>query len=163
MKLIYGLIYPKRNYKKQAELFKARYGYSLPSDYIRFLEEQGAGDSPNPCVFEGICEIENIFNLSLEHNEDFKGMNSAAGRYEWYVAEGWISKNLLPIASASGGHTIFCLILSGLLRGHILRRQNENIILPEEYDKNVFDLPNRRIAIATSIDDFVSKLEPLEE
>ncbi len=157
----YNTLRSKPDYDEQAAIFKARYGYSLPDEYIQFLKNNGAGSTPKPGYFEGICQIELIYNLCFDERRDYGTL--AHLEYEEYVEEGWLSKNLLPIASADGGHTIFCLILSGPLKGQILWRMDENILLPDDYNKDFFNIPNREIVIATSIDDFVNKLEPQEE
>ena len=157
MKIAYQGKDPVVDYDEQAAIFKARYGYSLPADYIRFLKENGAGGSPEPGFFDGICQLEIIYNLCFD--ESIQKWDLAHLVYEEYVAEGWLSKNLLPIASADGSHTIFCLILSGPLRGKILWRMDDNILLPDDYDENVFNIPNREIVIASNINDFISKLE----
>jgi hypothetical protein len=153
----YNTLRTKPDYDEQAAIFKARYGYTLPIEYIQFLKDNGAGPTPKPGYFEGICQIEVIYNLCFDEKREYGTLAHTV--YEEYVEEGWLSKNLLPIATADGDHTIFCLILSGPLKGQILWRMDDNILLPDEYDENVFNLPKRRIVIATSMDDFVSKLK----
>lgn len=156
MRIAYQFKYPTTDYDVQAAVFKSRYGYSLPADYIKFLRENGAGSTPSPRWFEGICSIEVVFDLCFDDNSRESSLVHC--QYEEYVEEGWLSKNLLPIASAHGSHTIFCLILSGRLYGQITRRDDELLILPDDFDETTLEEMGTYV-VATSINDFISKLE----
>lgn len=162
MNINYDTRYLRDDYDNQANIFKARYGYDLPEAYIRFLKTEGTGIFPNPGDFEGVCQVIRIFDFSLDKPVDFKSSDTVVGVYEEYVKNGWLSTNLMPIASANSGHTTFCLILSGPLAGQVTRRDDESLLVPDDYDAGIFEKLGTYI-VATSIDDFISKLEPLDE
>lgn len=156
MKIAYQGKDPVVDYDERAAIFKARYGYSLPADYIGFLKENGAGGSPEPGFFDGICQLEIIYNLCFD--ESIQKWDLAHLVYEEYVGEGWLSKNLLPIACAQGCHVLYCLILSGPLYGQITERMDDDILIPDDCDLATFEGLGHYI-VATSINDFICKLE----
>src|SRR5690606_1293329 len=111
---------------------------------------------------EDCCQIE-IFLCFRFDAEGAKKGASIRAEYELLVAENRISKNLMPFAWGSGGHTIFLLVLSGPKRGHILWKHDDDLLLPDHYDSDFFDQKVfTDTLIADSMADFISKLEPNE-
>jgi hypothetical protein len=160
-KLSYSRQDEPTDYEAEAIRFQARYGYTLPPEYLAYLQLNGTGSEPSPGHLKGECYIDDIFKFSAE-DKDSNSMCSTIGKYEDLLAMDRITKNVLPIASAQGGHVIFCLVLDGPLYGYVITIDDDELILPESYTEAAIDLNSDRIN-GKNFSDFIDQFEPDEE
>jgi hypothetical protein len=142
------------DYDAEAVKFKKCYGFTLPPKYLDFLKVNGTGIGPIPGEFGGSCLIEEFYPFSAVGEEDEYTSHYA---YEDFLAMERISKNLLPVASAQGGHAIFCLVLEGALYGKVLKLGDESIILSDGYSVNDIDVASG-IIYGEDFEHFVDQL-----
>lgn len=146
------------DFDSEGTAFLNRNGFKLPPDYLAFLKINGTGSGPSPGHWKGECYVDKFFPFSALEIEDEYTTDYAQ---QDLIAMERITKNVLPIASAQGGHVIFCLVLDGPFYGYVISIDDDELILPQGYTEKDIELAPDRICGKTFAE-FVDQFEPNE-
>ena len=143
------------DYVSEASKFKTAFGYELPEEYLTFLKENGTGLFPMPGYYDDLMEIGVFYAFSIDEKSDDE--HNIVYVNKSLQANGRLTNNLLAFAETSDGHSLFCLVVDGELKGNILLLGDDNLLLNEGY--MLSDINEKEDLIDQCFSDFLSKIK----